>query len=315
MTEGELAWIAGALGARGLVGVEPMQGLWGAWGALVRVELEGGPIRHVIVKSSRPPARARESARAHARKLRSYAVEVAFYRDWAARCPAARTARLLAERVEGDRTTLVLEDLATAGFRHLVADDASPAELDPCLAWLAALHACFVGEAAQFPGLWGEGTYWHLATRPDELARTVDPELRAAASALDARLGGVRFRTLLHGDPKEANFLAASDGAVAAVDFQYAGGGCGMRDVAYLLGGRPSAIAGAVEAWGLDVYFGHLRSILGDERARAIEAEWRPLYPVAWLDFQRFLAGWAGEAWARDSGTRERVRRELRANA
>ena len=40
----------------------------------------------------------------------------------------------------------------------------------------------------------------------------------------------------MHGDAKLANFLFTSDHSqVAGVDFQYVGGGCGMKDVAYLL--------------------------------------------------------------------------------
>ena len=90
--------------------------------------------------------------------------------------------------------------------------------------------------------------------------------------------------------------FAKRGGGVAAVDFQYVGGGCGMKDVAYLLHGEVS------HGRHLDAYFTHLRSALASEAseasgtkavdAAALERDWRALYPVAVSDFSRFLAGW-----------------------
>ena len=55
-------------------------------------------------------------------------------------------------------------------------------------------------------------------------------------NTIDARLSRCRYQTLVHGDAKIANFcLPPEGGSVAAVDFQYVGGGCGMKDVAYFL--------------------------------------------------------------------------------
>jgi hypothetical protein len=70
---------------------------------------------------------------------------------------------------------------------------------------------------------------------------------------------------------------------VAAVDFQYVGGGCGMKDVAYLLDDDRE----------LDFYFSELRNRLSEDvDADALETEWRELFPVARLDYERFLDGW-----------------------
>jgi len=69
------------------------------------------------------------------------------------------------------------------------------------------------------------------------------------------------------------------------------GGGCGMKDVAYLLQGNAQT---SHQSAYLDIYFEALRSaapagVSFDE----LESEWRTLYPWAVADFQRFLAGWS----------------------
>jgi hypothetical protein len=273
--------VAAITGARRVRRIERVQSLWGGYGEIVRVALEGGVAPTAIVKHVQAPASKRDTI-SDARKRRSYDNEARFYRDLAARCDdACRVARLYGSQVEDD-WLFVLEDLDAAGFggRH---DTAPAAGLDACLAWLAAFHARFLGE--RFEALWPVGTYWHLGTRRDELAVIRDDYLRSNAEAWDAQLCGARFQTLLHGDPKEANFCFAPSG-VAAVDFQYAGRGCAMRDVAYLLHGR-------TDRGELEIYFRYLRAALAEHAdGAAVEAEWRGLYSVARLDFERFLAGW-----------------------
>lgn len=243
-----------------------VQSLWGGYGEVVRYALTGHEADSVVVKHVQaPPGR----GRSHERKLRSYAIEQTFYARFAHRA-GSRVAR----RWHAEPGLLILEDL----------DETRKPSLGECLCWLAAFHASFLG--VEPDGLWPEGSYWHLATRPDELRAMAPGPLREAAPALDARLAGARFRTLVHGDAKPANFLRARDGTPAAVDFQYVGGGVGMRDVAYLLYGESDRDTRA----GLDLYFRALHEALGG--ADAVEREWRELFPVAVADFQRFLAGW-----------------------
>ena len=308
-------WIADVTGARGVVGVERIQSLWSGYGALFRVTLEGGPRSSCVVKWAKPPPAANDAV-SDARKRRSYQVEDAFYRAWAPRCDARdRVAALLGRRVSSDEWVLVLEDLDAAGLgdrrRHL----AGP-ELDATLAWLATFHARFLGEAPE--DLWSEGSYWHLATRMSELQGIDDPQLRAAAPVLDRLLAGARHRTVIHGDAKEANFCFRRGKAgpvVAAVDFQYAGGGCGMRDVAYLLHGRADEPDDGIAHEHLATYFGHLRRALARREdpvdADAVEEEWRRLYPIAKADFARFLAGWASGHWRGDARGRRFLWRVL----
>ena len=317
-TDGELSWIAAATGATSVRRGERIQSLWSGYGELFRVHLTGAAVETAVVKWARPPARLRAAATdaSHARKCRSYDVEARWYRSFAARCDdTCRVAALLGSRAADGEWIFVLEDLDAAGFTERRRDP-SPAELDACLAWLAAFHARFLGVAPD--GLWQTGTYWHLATRPDELAAIDDGELREAAPALDRALETGAYRTLLHGDAKPANFCFARGGnAVAAVDFQYVGGGCGMKDVAYLLSDPASSQSSdAVERRQLDAYFGHLRRALAHHRssvdADALERKWRALYPIACADYYRFLAGWAKDHWTCCARGQRRVDEVLR---
>ncbi len=285
-----------------------LQRLWSGYGTIMRYELEGAAQPTAIIKHVSPPSggahpRGWNTDRSHARKLHSYAVETAWYRDYANRCDAAcRVPHCWAVESADDEVVMVMEDLDAAGFpvRKTEVDEA---ELTACLVWLAHFHARFL--CVRPEGLWARGTYWHLATRPDELAVLAkeDPELCAAAEAIDAKLKASRFHTLVHGDAKLANFCFSETGTeVAAVDFQYVGGGCGMQDVAYFIGSclRDEACA-AAEATLLDLYFTALRAALRSLGNTcdmdALEAEWRALYPVAWTDFHRFLKGWSPEHW------------------
>lgn len=272
-----------------------VQSLWAGYGEIMRLTLSDG--RSVVLKEVSPP-RGGDDDRSHARKVRSYAVETAFYRDHAPLADeACRVAHMLGAD-EGPPLRLLLEDLDAAGF---ALRRGRSRDLVGCVAWLAAFHARFLGHAPS--GLWPEGSYWHLATRPDELARTTDPELVFLAPHLDAALAGARHRTLVHGDAKPANFCFAGDGRVAAVDFQYVGGGVGVRDLAYLLHGLDRDD----EARLVERYF----EDLGAHVSSAVVDEWRALYPVAAADFVRFLAGWAGSYGAADRAVVRRAMERL----
>ena len=62
---------------------------------------------------------------------------------------------------------MVMEDLDMSGFSQR-RESLKFSELSVCLSWLANFHATFMQHPAD--GLWEKGTYWHLETRPDELA-------------------------------------------------------------------------------------------------------------------------------------------------
>jgi hypothetical protein len=291
--------IAKVTGVREVRFRERIQSLWSGYGEIWRVDL-AGPAgmgarfpETLIVKWVNPPVGGSDLS--HRRKLRSYEVERSWYGRFAERCGEdCRVPRAVHLRAAEGRWLFVLEDLDAAGFvgrRSRLTDH----EVESCLRWLAAFHATFLD--APPDGLWKVGTYWHLETRPDELAALKEVDLRRAAPLLDAQLSAARFLTLVHGDAKVENFCFSGD-SVAAVDFQYVGGGVGVKDVAYFLSSclTPRECERFAPRY-LDRYFGSLRDFLGRMRpsvdAAAVEQEWRALYPAAWADFYRFLLGWA----------------------
>lgn len=284
-----------ATGAKRVVDTENIQSLWSGYGQIFRAHLQGGTHQSVIVKRIQPPTtenhpRGWASQTAFARKRKSYQVELHWYRHWSRDCPG-RVPQCYASHERGEQVWLVLEDMDSSGYalRH---DTLSVDQCRPVLHWLAEMHAGFLGRDVE--QLWDTGTYWHLATRPDELAAMPAGELRQAAPAIDGILSECRFQTILHGDAKVANFCFQPGGDVAAVDFQYTGRGCGMKDVAYFLGSCLTDNDLERHATGLlDDYFETLCSLLGTADTTAeLEREWRAMFPLAWTDFYRFISGW-----------------------
>lgn len=309
--------------------LETVQPLWEGYGELVRMRLEGEKPADVVVKWVKPPRLASHLAttaegRSHARKLRSYAVEMEFYETFSVNCDdTCRVPVLLGVRREREQLLLVLEDLTKGGYHPRVGHATLP-QVHAVLRWLAAFHATFLGDRGR--GLWPIGSYWHLSTRQDELTRIRDPRLRKWAPRIDERLNRCKFKTLIHGDAKGDNFcwrrakMEGSSGTVeaAAVDFQYVGRGCGMKDVAYLMScvWGPSECA-AYEEPTLTYYFEALGKELARKGASSVapelEAEWRSLYPFAWADFQRFLAGWAPGQYDDDPYAQMQIERVMAA--
>jgi hypothetical protein len=295
-----------ATGASDIQLIEVIQDLWSGYGTIRRYQLIGAErervvVKHVHITDQIDHPRGWNTDRSHLRKLRSYEVETAWYAKWSGRCDAnCAVPHCLALETCGDETLMVLEDLDESGFsehRDCVGETAILA----CLRWLANFHATFMGCNPE--GLWGQGTYWHLDTRPDELEVLTDIPLKHAAEEIDRRLRESRYQTLVHGDAKLANFCFSPNGEqVAAVDFQYVGGGCGMKDVAYFIG---SCLAEddceRLESQLLDYYFTALKEALlrlqPSVDVVAVEEEWRNLFSLAWTDFHRFLKGWSPGHW------------------
>lgn len=283
--------------------VEVIQSLWGGYGELVRVNYSTCSviIKHVKLPKPSEHPRGWNTDRSHQRKLHSYQVEVNWYthfsREVSTRCRVPQGLKTFQSENEW---LIVMEDLAEAGFPKVITD-AKLEHLRACLTWLANFHARYIGVRSD--KLWHSGTYWHLATRPDELEVLQDTELKDAAQLIDQTLSQAKFKTLVHGDAKLANFcFDREESSVAAVDFQYVGHGCAMKDVALFMSSavKPERCA-EMEVWVLDTYFAQLQQALMVYQPNLapyeVEREWRPLFALAWADFQRFVKGWSPDHW------------------
>ncbi|WP_321346026.1 oxidoreductase family protein [uncultured Draconibacterium sp.] len=307
-------------GAKSLFRIEVIQSLWSGYGEIVRFGLEGCELESVVVKHVNLPEggshpRGWNTDLSHQRKLKSYKVETEWYKSFNAKCNNdCKTPQCYALETKGNEVLMVFEDLDSTGFAERLSSVVNWDNINACLHWLANFHATFMGTKPE--GLWETGTYWHLETRPEELEAMDDLPLKNVALAIDEKLKASPFQTLVHGDAKLANFCFSADGKnVAAVDFQYVGGGCGMKDLAYFIGSCMSENdCEKYEDKLLDIYFSHLREALQKKNTtidfNALENDWRNLYHVAWADFHRFLKGWHPGHWKINSYS-ERVSREV----
>lgn len=293
-------------GVKTIVHLEDIQTLWSGYGKIIRYGLKNTYSDTIVVKHVNIPAKANHprgwnTDLSHQRKLKSYQVEMNWYRNWSHHCDErCRVANCLGAETHDNNFMMVLEDLDSSGFSRRF-ESVSVAQMNLCLKWLANFHAIFMGQSPD--GLWKEGTYWHLETRPDELSALNDLALKNAAPAVDAALRDSPYQTFVHGDAKLANFCFSEKGEkVAAVDFQYVGGGCGMKDVAYFIGScLRERDCELYEGRLLDYYFSQLREALQFYNQELdyddLERDWRYLYALAWTDFHRFMKGWSPGHW------------------
>ncbi|MDH3347358.1 MAG: ecdysteroid 22-kinase family protein [Desulfobulbaceae bacterium] len=319
MNENFLEIIRRVTGAEKVYKIEDIQTLWSGYGTIMRYGLKGCDKNSVVIKHVKLPdqnnhPRGWNTNLSHQRKIRSYQIETAWYRNWAARCDnSCRIPHSLALESSDDEFLLVLEDLDANGF-SVRKNSVSMTEMQACLKWLANFHATFLDKEPT--GLWQVGTYWHLETRPDEFEALDDLKLKQAAPQIDKKLRSSPYQTFVHGDAKLANFCFSADGRdVAAVDFQYVGGGCGIKDVAYFIGScLYEEDCERYEMKLLNWYFTELKKALAKRKLqfdpKDIEHNWRTLYPVAWTDFHRFIKGWSPGHW-KINGYSERIAVEV----
>ncbi|KWT99480.1 choline kinase [Vibrio toranzoniae] len=328
--------IATSLGCHRGFDTQVIQRLWGGYGELVRLvfsKKSSAPFNSLIVKHVALPDKANHpkgwnTRLSHQRKVHSYQVETAWYQSftqqWDERCPMPVGLHC---ELEENEWLIVMQDLADVGFPltsqfdvlsvfdELAAKDTQPElalrytslevkQRNACLKWLANFHAKHIHiDQEQSASLWKVGTYWHLDTRPDELNALTDLPLKNQAQHIDRLLRECPYSTLVHGDAKLANFCFDLAGEnAAAVDFQYVGNGCAMKDVALFMSSaiRPQDCV-ELESQLLDIYFQHLKEALAHYQPQLsfydVEAAWRPMFYVAWADFQRFVKGWSPEHW------------------
>lgn len=286
-----------------LSSVEVIQTLWGGYGELVRLKFSSKTIivKHVsLPKTSQHPL-GWNTNRSHQRKLHSYQVEVNWYQNFSLptdeRCTIPKGLKCFQRE---NQWLIVMEDLSSIGF-NVTTKVANKSHLQACLIWLGNFHARYMNCRSDL--LWEMGTYWHLETRPDELEALSEQSLKNNAQVIDRALQQATYQTILHGDAKLANFCFNSEGTkAAAVDFQYVGHGCGMKDVALFMSSAVlPEFCQEKEEWILNTYFNALHEALKhyqqDINASDVEGEWRELFYVAWADFLRFLKGWSPNHW------------------
>ncbi len=311
MTEQLKSFILELTSAKEITQTKPIQSLWSGYGSILRVNLKGAEMSSVVVKQinleeGNAHPRGWNTDLSHQRKLKSYLVEKHWYQHYSSRSKS-RLPKCLGVQQSSNAMFILLEDLDLAGF-SLRKHKLNWTEFSKCLKWLAEFHVSFLGTEPQ--GLWATGTYWHLETRPQELEVLQDSLLKNAAEAIDRKLNDCRYKTLVHGDAKLANFCFAKNGDVAGVDFQYVGGGCGMKDVAYFAGSCLSETdCEHFEAEILDTYFQYFHKAFGQKHLE-LEQEWRSLYRIAWADFHRFLKGWSPGHWKINSYS-ERLTKDI----
>ncbi len=283
---------------------EAVQSLWSGYGQIIRVQLINGPaksiiVKHINIQTDKKHPRGWATDLSHQRKLKSYQIERHWYQHYAAKTnDQCRVPQWIACHDFGSETFLLLEDLDAAQFEKR-GRMGQWNQIFSALKWLAHFHAQFLNHSTE--GLWKNGTYWHLQTRPDELKALNDLKLKSAANSIDQKLNACKYQTIVHGDAKMDNFCFNSEGdQAAAVDFQYVGKGCGIKDVAYFIGSCLSEEeCENHETELLNYYFNELKNSLLDHSVdrEELEEQWRELFYWAWADFHRFLKGWSPGHW------------------
>ncbi len=303
--------------------IETIQSLWSGYGELFRVRVKDQRfcVKYIQLTDKAVHPRGWDTDIGHQRKLLSYQVETnwyAFLANTQLSLPPIPSCVALIEFNSG--RFIIMDDLENLGYSP-ISETNDRGKIESTIEWLAIFHAAFMvdTQVSSVPdknqlllapasnqlwpeGVWRRGTYWHLSTRPDEFAAMQDSELKQAAADIDRSLSSARFQTLVHGDAKLANFCYRNtqELRVAAVDFQYTGVGIGVQDLAYFLGSvldSDQLSQSAPEL--LDYYLSRLSASLQNKfsaaEIRDLNQEYRQLFPVAWADFDRFLAGWAAE--------------------
>lgn len=294
--------------------VQTIQELWSGYGELNRVILDNGSI---IIKQIRFPneiqhPRGWGTNIGHKRKVQSYQVEMCWYKDYNSKNEFAYSPKCLASGLLDGTQFFLLEDLGRHGFKPI--SSISNKQVEISLKWLANFHASYLNSKTY--GLWDIGTYWNLETRPDEYNSMKDQNLKGAAYLIDKKLNSSKYKTIVHGDAKMANFLYQDQTACCAVDYQYVGGGVGIKDVIYFL----SSIYNSKELFQneascLNIYFTELVNALKKNHHQTlcleVEKEWRELYIFAWADFVRFLNGWSPDHYKIHPYSKEQTQKAL----
>ena len=291
--------ICTSVSADSITNIDTFKTVWSGFGALHRVYFSC-KTKPIVVKSICLPSeinhpRGWNSRLATARKLKSYRVEQHFY-AYVSHHLNTNTAKFIGLFEEANTQYLVLSDLSINEFKSIAEHDLEAVKR--ILDWLAHFHVENLGNCDE--NLWQQGSYWHLATRPDEFNAISHQGLKLSAQSLDAALRLCPYQTIIHGDAKIANFMENEE-AVVGYDFQYTGKGVGIIDVILLLS----------SAFNSDELFAYETELLADYKTSFLKycqeykidngdkvmTCWLHLYATAWADFARLLDGWSPGHW------------------
>jgi len=205
---------------------------------------------------------------------------------------------------EDDGVMIVMNDLGAHGKYYTKrGNQLTMEEGRALLSWLAKFHAVHWRAADPPQGLWNEGSFWQLGTRQDELDDLEEEWVqcgldRRRAKEIHELITKTRFRTVIHGDAKAANFFFfAGQGdaplEIGGYDFQYCGMATPLRDVAYLL---CCSIQGHLihenEEDLLSHYYTELTKALRPEDAEEYTMrELQEMYNLCVVDLARFMSG------------------------
>ena len=302
-----------------------------------------GTESRLVIKQVHVPGQSAEGfGEDHLRKVHSYKVESVFYSEISdmmnSRGVIVPTVRLITGELDtssstqcedGMKMSIVMDDLRTLEG-HCYERKGNQLNLEEgkaVLSWLANFHAVNwqsmhrLSSAVQ-NGLWPEGTFWQLDSRTEEL-KAIDVdwiELKYLAKDIHDALRDSKYRTIIHGDAKAANFLFFQGegeqgiNRIAGYDFQYCGFGDAMRDVAYFLSCsiKPGVLY-THERNLLQFYHSQLVAKLTEEQAHGYSFdELQNSYELCLVDLARFMAG--SRWWGNVDYLQMRTREWLRSN-
>ncbi|KAI9003555.1 Ecdysteroid kinase-domain-containing protein [Gaertneriomyces semiglobifer] len=329
--------------------IENVTSLWAGYGAIYRLHIASGnpqdPKTYILKHVDIPTGDSEHDDVGNKRKCISYQVEETFHTkdEFALQLIEADPAVAIPKPIPFSKRTQ-----ANDGVRILMTD-LSPQypvanhSLDhpqtlAVLKWLAGFHAHFWGtEPAEDPkvtvsksGVWKQGGYWHLDTRREEFNAIPKTErwadFRNAAEKVSGLLKGEedgQFRTLVHGDVKDANIMFSAlvrnskmgPPKCALYDFQYVGYGYGAVDIAYFVATSvDQRLVESQEEQLLSYYHEHLTAKLAECRSIRTAKEYsfeilRKHYGWAMIDWVRFMAGWG--MWGNARYAERRARQAL----
>ncbi|KRX02556.1 Protein kinase-like domain [Pseudocohnilembus persalinus] len=225
--------------AKSLKNQQSVQSLWSGYGEVVKCDLKQ-PDKNliynekqdtVVCKRVAPPYIKNDQDVGHIRKLQSYQIEMNYYQyfskltqNFDCKIPVLINAYKSNEQ-EKQQWYFILQDLDALGYdQRLGLLEPNDPGIEAVIKWLANFHICYLKKSPK--DLWKIGTYWHLNTRLEELKKIKNREIVEYAPKIDQKLNSAQFQTFVHGDAKIANFcFDKTHSKVAAVDFQYVGGG------------------------------------------------------------------------------------------